>query len=617
MPYRFTDPAKYAYRPGSLFLGLDPATNRETGIQTEIHAITIGGAGAGKGSSLLIPNARRWLQSLVCIDPKGENAVESWQAREALGQTVGVLDPFHEIPAGKIPDRLRVSVNLLADIDPESPRARAALSAIGNGLVVNHNKDHMEWTEGARALLAGLAAFVCTMPPESRTFGTLRTLLMLPNTRPSDDERSPLEELVADMLAADHANLGALIREAGDTIATALNASDPKSMERQFLGGAKRATRWLDDASISAALVHSDFKMSALKTGKASLFLVLPADYLADYSGFLRLFVKGALNAMGQPGNGGRCLFLLDEFYSLGKLDELTEAAGRMRSYGVQLWPFMQGISQLFDLYGKDAAQTFLTNAAARIFLGNDKDTVTLDYISYAAGKLEPTDIRSAPPTATALTPKSAASIGSAPTAFNPATGRFEVSADAARAFDTQQRAAADARMVEHENERTAAMKADADARADYDHDMKRVGQPRLTPDELAALIGKDEQAGEKVARSMIVFASAGDVLKLTPAPYFQPARPLIQHKPQATKTDYSTPTAAYRRFDSYQRKAFVLLGVTLGFWPGWVPLAMWGFDRPADIAMWGYPDLCLGLACMVAGGWIGWTLPKLIERNA
>lgn len=114
-------------------------------------------------------------------------------------------------------------------------------------------------------------------------------------------------------------------------------------------------------------LDHSTFDLSELKTGKASVYLVLPAgaDFMATYAPFLRLFVKASLNAMGGGGDGRgsdtgeHCLFLLDEFYSLGKIEELTEAAGRMPSYGVHLWPFLQDLGQLIELYGPNGAHTF------------------------------------------------------------------------------------------------------------------------------------------------------------------------------------------------------------------------------------------------------------------
>ncbi|MBS7708167.1 type IV secretory system conjugative DNA transfer family protein [Chelatococcus asaccharovorans] len=467
MAYKFDNPAPYRFHEGALFLGLDQH-GQEIGYETEIHALTVGGSGTGKGAGLLVQNARRWPHNLLVIDPKGENATLAWQAREALGQEVAVIDPFEQIPRGQIPDRLRVAINPLADIDPASPRARAALLSIGSGLVVSHNADHMEWTEGARSILSGLCAYVvANAPPAARTFATVREILM-------QDEQALYEDA---QRMADDARLGGLIRSAGRMICTALTTE--KAIERQFLGLAQRSTQWLDDDAIAAALGHSDFRLSDLKTGKASLFLVLPPDYIANYSAFLRLFVKSALHEMGKPVEGGRrCLFLLDEFFSLGKLEEVAEASGRMRSMGVTLWPFVQGLGQLNDLYGQEGAQTFLTNAAVHCFLGNDKDGSTLRYISGAIGNLTPEEIAEGPP---------------------------------------QHRA-----VIEHD---AWAARDNAQAVADHNYAMQRAGKPRLTPDEIAALIGKDEAAGDTVARSMIVFLPRGKVLQLRLAPYFMQNR--------------------------------------------------------------------------------------------
>ena len=45
-------------------------------------------------------------------------------------------------------------------------------------------------------------------------------------------------------------------------------------------------------------------------------------------------------------------LFLLDEFAALGRLEAVERAMGLMAGYGLQLWPILQDMSQLKDLYG-------------------------------------------------------------------------------------------------------------------------------------------------------------------------------------------------------------------------------------------------------------------------
>lgn len=526
MSYKFDDPTRYRYETGGLFLGKD-GENNEIGFTTERHAITIGGSGAGKGSALLVPNCRRWPQSLICIDTKGENAALSWEARETMGQKLAILDPFHETDAATVPRRLIKSFNPLQGVDPASQRAVAEIKAIANGLVVVHNKDHMEWTEGARGNLAGLIAYIiATKEPAERHFGTLRDMLTQPNETEQDGVGLYPD---AQRMAMHEGNnsIARLIRSAGNAIMTGIEAE--KGMEKDFLGLAKRATSWLDDDAIQSALSHSTFDLHDLVDGKTSVFLVLPADYIKDYSAFLRLFVKTALHIMGGNKTKNRCLFLLDEFYSLGKMEELAESSGRMRSYGVSLWPFLQNLSQITALYGQEEADTFFANADVHCFLGNDQDVKALRYMSERIGPLSRDEITLLPPDLK-YTTKNDDYRG-----LNLWWDRRESESEEAYWKRIE---------AEDENRRRKVDWENARARAEYEHAMKRVGSPRLTPDEIAALVGKDE--GDTVARSMIVFLPRHKVLQLKLAPYFigwaDPDPAFFEERP--TKKPRSAPVA-------------------------------------------------------------------------
>jgi len=68
-------------------------------------------------------------------------------------------------------------------------------------------------------------------------------------------------------------------------------------------------------------------------------------------------------------------LFLLEEFAALGRLEAVERATGLMAGYGLQLWPILQDMSQLKDLYG-DRANTFIANAGVQQVFGvNDFET--------------------------------------------------------------------------------------------------------------------------------------------------------------------------------------------------------------------------------------------------
>lgn len=346
MPFQFSNPTPYRFKAGDIFLGVDDQ-GREIGLETERHAITVAGAGSGKGAALIIPNLLRWPHSALTIDPKGENAERTYEAREAMGQRVGVLDPFH---AAEVPERLRVSINVLSGIDPASRTARGDVETIADGLVKRADPRHAQWDDGAATVLAGVIAYVLAEAPAREITPSLplirQVLLQSHDDLYADAQR---------MLACD--SCGGLAKAAGATIMAALESD--KGMEKDFLGGARRHSAWLDDPAIADVLGASTFDLASLKNGRGSLYLVLPPHYIDSKAAFLRLFVRSSLNTMaaGGSGKGGRCLFLLDEFYALGKLDIVAKAAGLMRSYGVSLFPFLQDLGQLQELYGVKGAE--------------------------------------------------------------------------------------------------------------------------------------------------------------------------------------------------------------------------------------------------------------------
>lgn len=486
----FSDAKRYPYRSGSLFLGVDEK-GHEVGISTERHAITVAGSRSGKGAALLIPNARRWPHNLLVVDPKGENATASWEAREALGQSVYVLDPFGK---ADVPERLRASFNPLGSISLDDPTGREDIEVIADGLVKRSDPKDEEWYSGAVAILAGLMAYVVeSAPPDYRNFAAVRSILLQTDDVLKEDAERMLSSVA----------FGGLARATGIAILTAI--STDKSMERSFLGGARRASAWMDSPPVAAALASSSFALSSLKTGNASVFLVLPPKYLETHAAFLRLFVRSAIDAMMQDGAKGRpCLFLLDEFFALGRLDIVAKSAGLMGGYGLHLWPFLQDLGQLKTLYGENLADTFFGNADAQIFFGNS-DVTTLDYVARRLGVVDVKEIGKAPtnPGHIPVTGQMTERMFSGPASYQKQTGAViggMVGLLGAGLNSIAQEAA--------QNEMNA-----------YQQKAMTVGRPRLSHGEIQALTGKGD--GDTVARSLIAFAKAGDALNIQLAPYF------------------------------------------------------------------------------------------------
>ncbi len=557
MPYAFTSAQNHSYNAGHFFLGLDPETGQEVGIPSERHAITIAGAGSGKGAAVIIPNLLRWPHNALVVDPKGENAERTWEAREALGQRVYVLDPFK---VANVPDRLRSGCNLLASIKPDSPTAREDIRVIADGLVMRFKAEDSTWDNGAVSVLSGMIAYVCDDPePSGRNLHNVRRNLTLPP--------DTLKEVFEDMATNDA--YGGLCRGAA-----AIGLSDSRK-NREFVGGAVDHSEWLDSPAMVSILTGDGFNLSELKTGKATVYLVLPPQYLGEHGRFLRVFVRAALDAMAKGLKGERCLFLLDEFFALGRIDEIAKAAGLMRGYGVQLWPFLQDLGQLVALYGKEGAETFFGNADVHAYFGNT-DSLTLNHVSDRLGRKTLADIGvEPPPMATATVSRSEAAYAYGST-LPPQSAPIDAKNNAFRMFqhigqslarvahdtDMQDRAAARTKLEERHKQVAA---DDATAMRRYQHAVSERGEPRFTPEQVRELVAKHD--GDAVARSMIVFAKGGHVLNLKLAPYFLP-RPLPNEKnavPQNPSTVAPQAPVGFWRRQLLLHEKPALIGLALG----------------------------------------------------
>lgn len=466
MAYSFSSTADYSFHEGAFYIGRGEQ-GEEIGINSERHANTIAGARMGKGTCQIIPNLLRWPENSLTVDPSGENVAATWQALEAAGKRVVLLDPFHHAERHYgVPARLRASVNLLDEIHADSLTVREDIRVIADGLVKRYKVEDGTWDNGAVSVLAGYIAYVLADPDaSSRNLTTVRHLLTMPEqTR---------QEILLDM--SNQEGFGKLARAAAT-----IGLSKTKKAGEYFNGAVEHAD-WLDSAPFVELLGSSSFSLSELKTGNVAVFLVLPHEYLTEHSRFLRLFVRCALDAMTKGGKGKRrCLFLLDEFHSLGTIDEIAKAAGALPKFGVHLWPFLQDLGQLQQMYGETLAETFFGNSDATCFFGNT-DPLTLRYVSERLGQFTLREINPPPHMAE-----------KAPW-YVPANKREEWR----KREETR-----------HKNKLL-----------DYAHASSAVGKTRISPSEIASFVGRANK--DLNAKRAIVFAKSGDVLNVALKPYF------------------------------------------------------------------------------------------------
>ncbi len=331
------------------------------------HLVTIAPTRSGKGATSIIPALLEYPGSALVIDPKGQNAAVTSRRREELGQTVLVLNPFgiHGMPQARF--------NPLSILDPTSDDLVRDTATLAEALIVFGGHGDSHWTDSARELVQALLLDVVTDPilPDSlRTLAELRRRLTLPRTRlTAEFERMACSSAAGGLLATKAGRFVDDSREVNSIISTAVTQ-----------------TAFLDFPQIQRAMAATDFDFAALKQTPTTIYLVLPADTLATCGRWLRLMITLALRDMGrQPGKPEwPVLFILDEFAALGHLEVVERAAGLMAGFGVQLWPILQDLPQLKDLY-RERWESFLANAGVIEFF-RPNDMVTADYISRRLG---------------------------------------------------------------------------------------------------------------------------------------------------------------------------------------------------------------------------------------
>ena len=344
-----------------LLIGRDSKTGKLMRYDGPAHLLTMAPTRTGKGVGTIIPNLLTADRSVICIDPKGENARIAGRARQKFGP-VHVLDPFG------ITGKPSAAFNPLDQLDPAGLDVAEDASTLADALVFDEPgmAGEAHWNEEAKALIAGLILHIAASEPrDRRNLATLREALTL--------APEAFAALLKDMQAS---------TAAGGLIARAANRHLGKS-DREAAGvlsAAQRHTHFLDSPRMVAVLGGSDFRFADLKRRNASVFLVLPPDRLATYSRWLRLLVSQSLIDMARDPvkPAAPVLYLLDEFAALGHLAPVERAMGLMAGYGVQLWPILQDVHQLRATYGARAG-TFLSNAGVlQVFGVNDHESARL-----------------------------------------------------------------------------------------------------------------------------------------------------------------------------------------------------------------------------------------------
>lgn len=374
------DIAAFAYRDGAVLLG--KYDDRLIGIEDDRHLLTVAGSRSGKSSTCLKPNLRVWPSSILCIDPKGELAMDTALHRASMGQDVYILDPFEEVKGEAA--RFRAGFNPLSEMRHGKPQDTVDdVSLIAEALIVpNKNDTSDHWTMSAKNLLRGLMLHLIDVKGHEATLPMLRDLVTLPlEGDGTKTDTATLETVFGRMMKTDA--FGGTVAGVGGTM-----KGKPDGERGSVISTAVEQTAFLDSEPMQSHLGGGGSleTLRQLKRKPTTIYLVLPASRMATHFRWLRVMLTLALAAMEREPTqlSHPVLFILEEFPQLGYMRQIEAAAGLMAGYGVKLWTVLQDLPQIKALY-RDSWETFIGNAGVVQAFGNT-DATTLEYISRALG---------------------------------------------------------------------------------------------------------------------------------------------------------------------------------------------------------------------------------------
>lgn len=342
----------------------------------EAHTLIVARTRAGKGTRVIMPTLLRYSGSMLVIDPKGENAAVTARARrDHLGQTVYIVNPWGEM-AG-LYERLGfhpATFNPLDAIDRRDPNAVAVAQSLAAIICPPSTGKEQYWQGSAANVLTGVFLWLADQPGEEKTLARARQIVTM--------SRGDFLDIIVKM-AASTAYRGAISEMVSQYIDLA-----PETYSA-IMSNLAENTKFLSDPRVKAATAASSFDLKTLREVLATVYLVIPHDRIQTHATWLRLVIAAAMQGLKSRKDAGaphhRCMFLIDEFGSMGRIDDIPRDIALMSGYGLDFTLVVQGLDQLKDHYG-DARGTILSNCAYKWFcFVNDLDTAK--YLSESLGR--------------------------------------------------------------------------------------------------------------------------------------------------------------------------------------------------------------------------------------
>ena len=352
-------------------LGLDSKKHRRS-----LNVLVIGGSGAQKTRSYVLPNILEANTNYVITDPKMEVLLATGGWLKSQGYEIRVLNlvnleasdgynPFRYLRDEK--DVLKLVNNLIQATTPKG-----------------QNSSDPFWEKSETALLQAIILLLFQeAPPSEQNFSMVMKVLEYAEVKEEDEDHiSPLDMLFA-KLERDKPNSVAVRQYKVFKLAAG------KTAKSILVSTAVRLAAF-NLPQIKAITDHDDMDLYTLGERKVALYAVIP-DNDQTFSFLVSLLYAQAFQALyysaDQVHHGAlprHVHFVLDEFAAM-PLPGFTRELATMRSRNISASTIIQNMAQIKELY-KDSWETIPGNSDSILYLGGNESS-THEYVSKMLGK--------------------------------------------------------------------------------------------------------------------------------------------------------------------------------------------------------------------------------------
>ena len=342
----------------------------------ETHTLIVARTRAGKGTRVIVPTLLRYTGSMLVIDPKGENAaITARTRRDQLHHTVHIVNPWGEMEdlykkLGFAP----ATFNPLDAIDRNDPNAVAVAQSLAAIICPPASGKEQFWQGSAANVLAAVFLWLADQPGEQKTLARARQIVTL--------SRADFVKILVKM-ATSTAYKGAVSEMVSQYIDLA-----PETYSA-IMANLAENTKFLSDPRIKDSTSSSSFSLKTLLDAFTTVYVVIPHDRIQTHATWLRLVIAAAMQGIKSRDKRvkphHRCMFLIDEFGSIGHIADIPRDIALMSGYGLDFTLVVQGLDQLKDHYG-EARGTILSNCAFKWFCFVN-EIETAKYLSESLGK--------------------------------------------------------------------------------------------------------------------------------------------------------------------------------------------------------------------------------------